>query len=322
MPRPNTTSAIIRPDLGSVAYEYLMDAPNRGFIGTSILPVFETVLQSSQYPIIPLEAILKTQDVTRAPRGNYPRDDYEFEMGNYACKDRGYEEPLDEIERKMYANLFDAEEVAVQRAIDKVLRAQEVRIAGKVFNTSNITGTSGVSTEWDTAATATPHADIVAGKKAMRAASGLLPDTIAMSWTVFMNLLLTKEIKDALRYTNPIEMGGFEAQKSAVAQYFGVRQLLVGGAIKDSTGKGKATTIADVWDDEYVLLAKVAVNAKDLREPCLGRTFLWIEDSPEELVVESYREDAIRSDIYRVRHNVDEAFVFSAAGYLLSNITA
>ena len=63
-------------------------------------------------------------------------------------------------------------------------------------------------------------------------------------------------------------------------------------------------------------------SGRDLREPCLGRTFLWTADSPQNIVTEQYREEQSRSTIYRVRHSVDEAFVFTGAGYLLSNITA
>lgn len=321
MPRPDSVSSIIRPELGAIAYEYMMEQSQQGFIGLSLLPVFETVLQAGQYPKIPLEAILKVKDGTRSPRGNYDRDDYKFEMGNYSCQDRGFEEPLDDTERAMYATLFDAEVVAVQRAVNKVLRSQELRIAAKLFNTSNLSYTN-ISTEWSTAASATPLANVVAGKNSMRASSGLLPNKIAMGWTAFNNVLLTAEIKDALKYTSPIELGGLENQRRMLASYFGVSEILVGGAVKDTAGKGKATSIADIWDDEYVLLARVAENVKDLKEPALGRTFLWIEDSPDILVTESYREEQTRSDIYRVRHNVAEEFVFAGAGYLLGNITA
>lgn len=321
MPRPDSVSSIIRPELGAIAYEYMMEQSQQGFIGLSLLPVFETVLQAGQYPKIPLEAILKVKDGTRSPRGNYDRDDYKFEMGNYSCQDRGFEERLDDTERAMYATLFDAEVVAVQRAVNKVLRSQELRIAAKLFNTSNLSYTN-ISTEWSTAASATPLANVVAGKNSMRASSGLLPNKIAMGWTAFNNVLLTAEIKDALKYTSPIELGGLENQRRMLASYFGVSEILVGGAVKDTAGKGKATSIADIWDDEYVLLARVAENVKDLKEPALGRTFLWIEDSPDILVTESYREEQTRSDIYRVRHNVAEEFVFAGAGYLLGNITA
>jgi hypothetical protein len=37
--------------------------------------------------------------------------------------------------------------------------------------------------------------------------------------------------------------------------------------------------------------------------------------------LEQYREEKKRSEVYRARHDVAEAFVFKGAGYLLSNIT-
>jgi hypothetical protein len=299
----------------------MAEASQRGFVGLSILPIFETPLQSSDYPVIPLEALLKLKDTARAARGKYNRGDWEFEMGTYSCKDRGWEEPVDDSEAALYARFFDAEEVATLRAVDIILRAQENRIAAAVFNTANITNTAAVGIEWSTAATAVPLANVTAAKTAMRSATGLVPNVGVCSKKVFDNLMITAEIKDAFKYTNPIEIGGEEAKQRLAAQYFGLDRMLVGGAVYDSAKEGQAASIADLWDDEYFGLFKVSNGGRDLRDPCLGRTFLWTADSPQNTVVEQYREDQTRSNIYRVRHNVDEAFVFTGAGYLLSNIT-
>ena len=75
-------------------------------------------------------------------------------------------------------------------------------------------------------------------------------------------------------------------------------------------------------------------RGEDVTEPGIGRTFLWTEDSPENPIVEEYREEKKRSDVFRVRHNVDEAYLESktdagatksdiaaACMYLFSNIT-
>lgn len=322
MPRPTSATTLQRPDLAALAYEYMLEADQRGFIGLDILPIFEVPEQSADYPKIPLEALLKLQELKRAPRAGYPRSDYEFETGTYQCVEYGWEEQVDDVEARLYRRFFDAEVVANMRAVDILLRGQEKRIAAAVMTTDNIASTSNVGTEWSTAASCTPHADVETAKEAMRAASGLLPNAIAMTYKVFTNVMKSKELKDAFRYTNPIEVGGQEAKRRLLAQYFGVDRVLVGGAIYDSTKKGQSTTIADIWDDEYILLAKLSSGGPDLREPCLGRSFLWTADSPGNLVVESYREDQTRSDVIRVRHNVDEAFIFTGAGYLLGNITA
>lgn len=320
MARPTSGTTIQRPDLGAIAYEYLLDADQRGFIGLALLPIFEVPQQTADYPVIPLEALLKLQDTKRAPRGDYNRSDYNFEMGTYSCEEYGWEELVDDAEANLYRRFFDAEEVATMRAIDILLRGQEARAAAMLFNTSNITATADVAISWNTAASAVPRTNIYAAKAAMRAASGLSPNVIAMSKKVFENVMLTAEIKDALKYTNPIEIGGEEAQQRILAMYFGVNKILVGGSIKDSAKKGQSASIADLWDDEYVLLAKISNGGQDLRDPCLGRTFLWTGDSPSILVTEQYREEQKRSWVYRVRNNVDEAFVFTGAGYLLGNI--
>lgn len=321
MPRPTSATTIQRPDLGAIAYEYALAASQRGFIGLSLLPVFEVPEQSADYPVIPIEAILKLQDVKRAPRGNYNRGDYQFETGTYSCSEKGWEEPVDDSEAALYRCFFDAEEVATLRATDTLLRAQEGRIAAKLFNTGNITGTAAVTTEWSTAATCTPYADVMTAKKAMRAATGLLPNTMVITWSVFQNLLSAKEIRDKLQYTTPLELMSEDAQRRILSAYFGL-EVLVGNAIKDSAKKGQSFSLAEIWDDEYCLLAAVSTGGKDLREPCLGRTFLWTADAPGNLVTEQYRDETVRSEIYRVRQNTDEAFVFTGAGYLLSNISA
>lgn len=318
---PTSSTTIQRPDLGALAFEHAMSAAARGFIGLEIMPIFEAARQSADYPVIPTEALLKTVDTRRAPRAAYSRGDYEFETKTYSCKEHGREEPIDDVERALYANLFSADEVATIRATSVILTNQEKRIQALVNSTANITNNAAVSTEWSTAATCTPREDVIGAKRALRLATGIMPDTMAISLTVLENLLLAAEIKDALKYTDPIEMGGLEAQKRQLSAYFGVNRLLIGGGMEDTAKKGQSTVIADIWDDEYCLLFK-AGGGTDLKDPSLGRTFLWLEDSPDNLVTEQYREEKIRSDVFRVRHNVHEVFLFTGAGYLLTNITA
>jgi hypothetical protein len=318
--QPTSATTISRPDLGAIAYEYLLTASQRGFIGLGLLPIFEVPEKNGEYPKIPIESLLKLQSTKRAPRGGYGRSDWEFEMGNYDCEEHGWEEPVDDSEANMYRRYFDAEEIATMRAVDVILRGQEARIAAKVFNTTNITGTADVTIPWNTSATCTPLADVDTAKIAMRAASGLDANKIAMSSKVFNKVLMAAELKDAFKYTNPIEVGSMEAKRRLLAQYLGVDEVLVGGAIKDSAKKGQSFSIADIWDDEYVLLAKVSDGGRDLRDPCLGRTFLWTGDTPQNIVTEQYRDEKVRSNIYRVRQNVDEEFVFAGAGYLMGNI--
>jgi len=322
MARPTSATTIQRPDLGAIAFEYMMSASERGFVGTQLLPIFSVSEQSADYPVIPIESLIKLPDnIERSARGAYSRDDWEFESATYSCKEYGREEPVDDSEARLYSRFFDSEEMAVMRATDVLLRTQEKRIADMLFNTSNITNTAAVSTEWSTVATATPRSDVQGAVEALRLATGIEPNAAVMSKKVFKNLLICKELKDYLQYTTPHLMSNYEAQKATVAQYLGLDKVFVGNAIYDTTKKGKSYTLGDIWDDEYVLLFRMSTR-NDLREPILGRTFLWTQDSPSNVITEQYREEQTRSNVYRVRHYVGEYFVFAGAGYILSNITA
>jgi hypothetical protein len=320
MPAPTSATTLQRPDLGAIAYEFMKDSESQGFIGLEVLPMFEVPQQSMDYPKIPIEAFMKLQKTQRAPRGNYNRTDYEFETGTFKCEEHGWEEALDDSEAELYRRFFDGEELAVLRAVNILMRNHERRVAVAVQDTGNITNTAAVATEWSTVATATPRRDVFAAKEALRAATGVIVTDMAINMTVFNNLLRSAEVIEALKYTNPFEMGSLQQQIAQLGQYFGLNIHVAGGQY-DSTKKGQSYTLADIWDDEYCLLYAKS-EGMDLQNPSLGRTFLWTADSPDMLNTEQYREEGKRSSIYRVRHNVDEAFIFTGAGYLLSNITA
>lgn len=318
MVQPTSATTLQRPDLGELAYEHMESPAGFGMMGLDILPAFPVQEKSADYPVIPNEAILKLQDVARKEGGHYNRSDWEFETKTYACEERGWEEVVFDDEWRDLRRLFDLEMAAAERANNVIMRKQEYDIATLLFNATTFSGRTGaVTTEWSTAASATPRKDILTAQQE----SLVYLDSGACSLKVFQNLVNTDEVKDALKYTNPIEMGGLEAQRRMVAQYLGLDNLFVSNTKKDTAKKGQSTSGADIWDDEYFLVFKRA-SSVSMREPALGRTFLWVPDSPSILTVDQYYEDQSRGNVYRVRHQADEVVQFTGAGYLLSNITA
>jgi len=309
-----------RPDLGAVAYEAMMGAAERGFIASRVMPVFNTPLQSSEYPIIPTEALLKQKDTKRAARGNYNRDDYAFDFGNYSCSEHGWEEKVEDSEKSLYERYFDLEVVAVERATEIILGGFEQRVATLTQAAASSATTTTAGAAWSNPATATPRKDVAAARAAQRSGGGIVGDTLIMGWTAFQNLIATDEVKTYLQYTSPHLMQGEEAQRSTMARYLGVNDIMVGGAIKDSAKKGKATVIAGMWDDTIINLIKLSSGGPSLKEPAFGRTFLWSDDTPDILTTDTYREDQTRSDIYRVRSYTDEAIQSTAANHRITGV--
>jgi len=330
--RATTDSAVFRPDLGVAVMEYVEGA-TMGLIGLEVFPIFKTPKNSSTFSVIPKEALLKLQDTARAPRGGYNRGDFPYERGKYITSEQGWEEPIDDTERA----LFDQEApgmadfIATNRAMGIIMKGQEKRIADKLFNASNFTANS-ITHEWDDSANAVPINDVNTGITAFRIQCGMLPDALVIAYSTFMDLRVCDQIIDQLKYTFPgIDLNNMTSMQ--LAQLFGVPRVLVGGAVYDAAGKGIDSSISDIWSNEYAALVKIS-SGPDLTQPGVGRTFVWTEDSAENPIVEQYREEAIRSDVYRVRHNVDERLIQSidtseavksnvaaACVYLFDNIT-
>jgi len=289
--------------------------------GLQVLPVFKTPKREPDVPVVPREALIKLpSDLKREARGAYNRGDWEFETMTLRCEEYGWEEPVDDVERAMYSDYFSADEMAMRRATDILLRSQENTIEAAVFNATTFASyTGGVSTEWSTAATCTPKADVKAAIQTVRGNTGMNPTDIVFSLKVFENVMISAEIKAYLQYTNPHLLTGFEAQRQMLSAYFGLN-VIVAGPVYDSAKEGQAASVTDIWDDEYAMV--FVKSTGDLRSPGLGRTFIWSADSPENVNVESYREEQTRADIIRVRHHYVAKILKPEFGYLMSNITA
>jgi hypothetical protein len=151
----------------------------------------------------------------------------------------------------------------------------------------------------------------------------MLPDALVIAFSTLLDLRRCDQIISQIKYTFPgADINKMTTQQ--LAQILGVPRVLVGGSVYDAAKKNKTASITDVWSNEYAGLVKISSGGADLMEPGLGRTFLWTEDSPTNAIVEQYREESVRSDIYRVRHHVDEALLksYDDTGTTVSNISA
>jgi L-rhamnose isomerase len=82
--------------------------------------------------------------------------------------------------------------------------------------------------------------------------------------------------------------------------------MIVPKSVRNSAKDGQPFVGADIWDKHYIMVARIAEDGDSLQTPCLGRTFLWVPDSPTDVTVEMYREEQSRGDVVRARHNVHE----------------
>ena len=88
---------------------------------------------------------------------------------------------------------------------------------------------------------------------------------------------------ERVKYTSPNAIRG-QLTIEQLKAYFGVENIVVAGAVFNSAKKGKPKQIEAIWPKDKVLLARLSSGGQDLKEPSLGRTFIWEEDAPGLLV--------------------------------------
>jgi len=324
MPSPTSSLATQRPDLATFL-EFDLESEKSGYISTQVMPVQNVVSQSGSFGKIPIEQLLQQRETRRAPGAGYARGSFTFGTATYATEEHGAEEPVDDREAKMYAEYFDAEQVSTMRAFSAVLRNAEERTADAIFNTTTWTGsslTTALTNEWDDATNAVPLTDVEAAVQKIYDNSGLWANALVINRKVFRNLRNCDQVIERIQ-----SAGAGDATKASdvtvqmLAQAFDLPFIIVAGTSKNSALEGQAATPTQIWSGEYAMICKVATGM-DMREPCIGRTFHWSDDGSNiGGTVESYRDEVIRGNVIRVRHDVDEVVLYPQAGHLLSNVT-
>jgi hypothetical protein len=307
MPNYSGTYGTPRLDLGAAFMEFMDNQAD--FIGARVLSIFRSQKKAATFSAITRESITRTTETKRAPRSAYNRDTFEAKDKSFACEEHGLEGPLDDSERELYRSDFDAELATVQTTGRRVLLAQEMRIAAALFNTTTFTGaslyTDNSGSPWDNAATDV-IAQVRAAKEKVRQNTGMMPNAIWFSEENLNRLKANTGIKAAIQYVARLTDAELN---NAIADLFGIPLVLIARSIKNTAKEGAAFSGADVWSDDYVQLGVIAPQDSSLREPSVGRTILWSADSPENQTVEQYRDETVRSDIFRVRHTVDEIII-------------
>lgn len=321
MPAPSNLSTFQRPDLGLNFEEFDLLAAKEGYIASQVLPMMDVGLQTSGFSRIPIGELLRDVDLKRASGSGYQRDDFVFERDNYATEERGAEELIDDRERKIYAYTVDAERIASDRAMIKVLRDYEREVANAVFNTTTWTGsalTTAVGTAWSTFASADPVADVHAALSKVRDSSGIIPNTMIIDWDVWRVLQSVDSIIDRVKHSGYDDPKQFSP--ATLATLFGVDEVLVAGGIRNTAAQGAAASLSKIWNPNYAMLCKVA-RSEDLKEVCVGRTFHWAEDGSSDTVsMEQYREEKRRSDVLRGRMEYHAKILYPQTAHLLTGV--
>lgn len=324
MASPSSSLATRRPDLASF-FEFDLEMDAQGFIATEVFPVVDVQSNAGNFGKLPIEQLLQERDTARAPGGGYSRGKWKFDPVTYVTQENGAEEPIDDNDSEAYRDYFDVELISTARAFSAVLRNAEKRVADAVFNTTTWSGsalTTAITNEWDDFVNAVPITDVEAAVQKIYDNSGLWANALVINKKVFRNL---RNCETIIERINSAGAGSpskpSDVTKEMLKAVFDLDYIIVAGASRNSAKEGQSATPTQIWSGEYAMVCKVSTSV-NMADPCIGRTFHWSKDGSRiGGTVETYRDETVRGDVVRVRHQTGEQVLYPEAGHLLSNVT-
>lgn len=311
-----SSSATLRADLADAIRENMYGAGD--LIGLNAFPLLPVGRKSGSFAKVDFSEQPTISASGRAPGAGYDRQRREVTNDTYACLEFGREEPIDDGEGLEIGEYFDIEADTAASLAGRLLVEQEVRLEAILFDSaSTFSDYTTNGSDWTTVASGTPMGDIRAAvdslKTQINGSIGNAKIVALCTDTTLNNALATAEIKAALNSGSDIAFSNRDAAAANLAAACGLDSI-------HSTSIQNAG--AAIWDNHVFGIYLVGDGRSISSTPQVGRTFLWESDAPSNALVESYRDESVRSDIIRVRHHVEENLLSARAGHVITGLDA
>jgi len=300
-----STHAIPRMDLGAAFHEYSTDRMR--FIADEILPV-KGVRKKSATMSVCKRKNLTIPDTAHANGATFNRVDLYMDDMDYLCVDHGLEGKVTDEDVENYVDDFDAEVEKTQAIKIKMRLARELRVKQAIFNTTTWpSGTAALYTDYSGAPWDAVGSEVIKQiqtvREIVRLNCGLPPNALIISESSMINLMNNTQILAKFPGVTVLTEAMLRA---AMASILGIQDLIVGQAVYNSADEGQDFTGAEIWPDDYAMVAVLGSEGLPMTEPQLGRTMRWDAYISDLEYVESYREEQTKSEIIRVEQYVQE----------------
>lgn len=306
----NATSVHLDGPLSDFATAY----ENRAMIADILCPIVKVDKRSDEYHKRSRRGTAHLVADLMGPKSRANESTYETTSDNYSVKDRGQ---MDYISRALELNADGAlspREETVSDLMTKLALTREARVASLFCTSGNYASgnTAAAGTVWTNKSTSTPMEDILTAR-------GALPPGGPNSKLVAFCAL---EVWNALRvHPDLLSLKGMEKgmiSTSDFASFFGVDDLLVSDAEKDTANMGQSAVYSRIFTATVFGLARVPL-APSKRTSAFGLTF---RVNPG-IQVTTWDEPSVGvqgSEGIRVAFSDDENVIQNDMAYLITGV--
>ncbi len=241
---------------------------NEEYIGLRLMPVIPQQHKSGTYFTYDKRNQLAYPDDALGVRGSPNEITRSRGTGSFTTAGYGYKDFVDNSELQNADAPLDDLADATSGLLEALAFREELRIAAILTASANYSGNTvalGSSVRWDDTGS-TPVADIQAARNALWTGRGpgkVVAFTSLAAWTALQS---NAQMQDLFKYTRDGIL-----QPQMWANYFGIDELLIGAARKDTANEGQTASYSRVWGDVFGLV-RVA-STPSVRNASFGYTF-------------------------------------------------
>lgn len=301
---------IVDPVLTNIARQY---RPS-GFIADQVAPIIPVDVDAGQYPVFNGFFDDNVGNLV-ADRAVTPEIDFEFSTDSFLCKDRRLKVSVSPKEKRNANGAVKLEQSLLNRLLDSMALAREVRVANLLTKTTNggkLNLGANAGQKWNVDA-ATIEADIKTAQSAIYDKIGQAPDTIVIPWKVAYEMAIQQDIREVLKYT----VNGADLVRLGASilpdTIHGLNVIIPKGTVRNSANEGATETLTEIWSDSVRVL-HVGQNA-GWGNPSTAYTF---QSKPQ--MVDRWDEKDPPVEYIRAWTAQDEKVCAPDAGYEIADV--
>ena len=290
---------------------------NERFLWEQLAPPFRTPDATGQFPVYTRDFWLRRQGgAERAAEGPYQKVGWGVTFSTFTTVEIGFEKSTGDV-IKAASQLSESLEVTDTAFLTELIQIEmEKRVSAAGFvtgawGTSNtLTGTD----QWSDFANSDPIADADTAMRTIRRNTGTAPNMLIVGLLGWEKLKEHPLILDKYKHTQVGIM-----TEDLVAAVLGMDSVVVGDSVENTGDEGTAFTGADIWTDNALFLKNDTPGAMTATSAV---SFIWDEKGNFPWAVETYRDEAVRSDVTRIFTHQDVQITSSQHGYLFLDVVA
>jgi len=298
----------IRADINQALIEGPSDI---GLIGAEALPLLNVPAKSGIY----LKATLAGADLRNADAlkrdiaSEYASIQRSYTSANFTTTEYGLIEYLDDAFKADLNRFFSIESSSAKFLLRQLKLSHEKRVADLLWATSTpfTTADATPAVNYTEALLTTINAPAdIAGAKLSLNKLGYEANAVLMSANVFERIRRSTLLQNMF-FGVISDVGPRLLSEDQVAAGLGVDKILVGRAARNTANKNIAYSGSFIVPDTKIIVANL--QGGEFTGGGVGRTLVWADDAPGGFISETYRDDARRSNVLRVRMNTAEVVI-------------